>query len=534
MLLMIVTVYERRSRIKALRKNLGYFSTNKLSTRLVGYSSSVKSNGEIKTITNKINQLIKVEHTKIMEDIVALENSVVLSSFYHYILFNRRFKTLLINVRKFERKYLEKSFQLTDLTTDIQIEQTVLNKLKERTSTVIDSYSNSPLKEIRENKKISNKITRLQKALSALETMIDEQEKHLSVEFTKTISKIDSDIDKISSDIDFMNHNITHLGELEAPTKIIIEAYENNKAVLDTLKGNIFNKAKKIKELRETIPQEIIDLKIKDVNKNMLDLETTISSLNLLVHSNIDFAKFNVKFKNASDSLFEFVNQNHPLFLSEIKRHHTANEEDRLKAIDFAYTDFKNAVTKYERESSSEVEIKVPENVANLILKIIQKYKEYTTTVSENVQDISEVNSTTNKINLEIGMMNTGLLQVEFNISNITGTIKETLEKHKEELQDKLIILRDKFKNNTDEIDDDAFLYSKKLAKQISGLIEETKGITFEIFFLEKTILYLNRWRGKDAKFDKLLKHINDLFLEEKFSESLRNCKEIIEIYGIR
>ena len=195
---------------------------------------------------------------------------------------------------------------------------------------------------------------------------------------------------------------------------------------------------------------------------------------------------------------------------------------------------FASVITKYEREKMNKYVRYTPQGIANLFLNIIHAYEEYVNVVEKNVKDISEINDKTNDMNSEIAIMNTGLLQVEYNLKKISGNLKDIYEKEKDNLQEKVSKLRVHFKNNTNIIEKEAFEEVYNLKEEIDDLISKTKGIAFEIFFLKEGILFINKYRGLDDKFDMMAISVETSFQEEKINDALRKMKELVEIYGIK
>lgn len=528
-------VLRRRNKIKKIKTNLGYFSPAKLSRRMESYVGSVKINNEIAEINEKSQELIIRDYKKIQKMLKKIELLAMPVNVLKVISFNLQLKQLIKNIKIYEREYLDIRFTLFDLTSDIEIEKAILSQLKQRSSKATEAISNSPIERIRDSKKLGNKVNRLRANLKKLEDMIDEQVKHLSDEFIQFVKKIDNDIQTIARDVDFMNFHIKHLEEdLKAPLIQIVESYKKNKDVLAEIAPIVKEMSKDINLLKEDIKIDTDDLKVKRASENTIKLDQLISDLNLLIHSNIDYARFNQQYDKVSDALLTFVKENHGLFTSEIKRHKLPDERNRLLMIESSLEAFEASINKYEREKISRLNKHSPHGVHNLLLGIVHEYKNYNKVVSQNVADISKVNSSTNDINKEIALMNTLLLQVEYNINSLHGLLRDNYELEKEELQNKVSLLRENFKNNTKEIDKKSFEIANKIKNKIEDLVSRTKGSEFEIFFLKESILFLNRYKGMNREYDEMLDSINESYEEERFNEALRKTKEIIEIYGIK
>ncbi|NQX83405.1 MAG: hypothetical protein HRS50_01660, partial [Mycoplasmataceae bacterium] len=126
------------------------------------------------------------------------------------------------------------------------------------------------------------------------------------------------------------------------------------------------------------------------------------------------------------------------------------------------------------------------------------------------------------------------LLRIEYNISSLYGISKNNFEKSKDELQVEVSKLRNNFENNTKKVDEKSYENAYNIRKKVNYLVEKTKGSAFEFFFLKETIMFLNRYKGSNEKYDQMLDSISESFNEEKYTESLRKAKEAIEIYGIK
>ena len=229
-----------------------------------------------------------------------------------------------------------------------------------------------------------------------------------------------------------------------------------------------------------------------------------------------------------------FVRENHGLFLSEIKRHKTKNEFERLMLIDNSLKFLEDSITKYEMEKMNHLVIILSESMSNLLLNIVNSYEEYIKVAKNNVKDISNINSDTNELNSEIAFMNTALLQVEHNVDGVHGTKLVSYEKEKEALQEEALNLSRSFKDNTENIDKEIFTKARKLKRDINLLVEETKGTAFEIFFIKEVIMILNKYRGEDDAFDLMIVSLEESYQNEKFNASIFKAKEIIEMYGIK
>ncbi len=530
-----VVSWERSNKLRKLRENLSYFPPRKLVERLEMYKNEVKLNTEIAELENKMNELEKREFIKINK---LLDEMKLLATPIHVLSF-RAFRQAYLRVfdlmSRYEQEYLDVRFTLFDLTADIEIEKAILNKLKSQTAQLAETIEYSPIDRIQKSKKLEGKITRLRQSLKKLETMIDEQAKHLSPEFIEAEEKISSSIKSIASDVDFMNEHIKHLDEdLNVPLSNIVDIYNKHKAILSELAPQVQQYSNAIKQIKKAINMDIDNLKIKDATKNMEILDKAVNELYLLINSNVDYAEFNYKYDAVPSQLLKFVKDNHGLFTSEIRRHRLQNEQARLLYVESAYSEFESTINKFELDKMNQHNKHAPDGIHNLLMQTIRAYDNYIKVVTDNVRDISEVNATTNEVNNVIAKMNTSLLQVEHNISSLDGLYREQYEKEKELLQAKVKILRDNFKENTQTIDDKAYKIIKKITNQVEELVEKSKGAAFELFFLKETIMYINRFKGTNDNLDLMIDSVSESFNDEKYTESLRKAKEIIEIYGIK
>ncbi len=462
------------------------------------------------------------------------KNSTPLKSF-NFIYFRYLYSKVIRMMEKYEQGYMDVKFTLFDLTSDIEIEKTILTKLKEQTNIVAEKINNSPRDKVSNSKKLDNKLTRLRQSILSLEEKVDDQVKHLSPEFIDSEKKISKLIKSIMDDVDFMNNHIKHLDEnLKAPLFQIVETHKKNGAILKEIEQQVKGYIQEINSLRTSINIDTEELRTKKAMDNMIILDKKISELHLLIYSNVDYAKFNFKYDTTPSKLLEFVRNNHGLFISEIKRHKLSDEQTRLIYVDSALTNFEEMITKFEREKMNQLNKHAPSGIHSLLMNIIRSYEEYINVVVKNVKDISEVNELTNEVNNIIAKMNTLLLQVEYNINSLDGIQKDYLERKKEKLQDKVSLLREAFKNNTKSIDSKSYQIVDRVMEKVENLTEASRGAAFINFFLKETIMFLNRFQGKNSDFDAMLQSVKNSFAEERYSESLRKAKELIEIYGIK
>ncbi len=531
----LFTALERQKRIKRLRKNLANFSPIQLNNRMERYAETIKSSKHKDKLDDNIKETTLVSFKSIDRQMKVVEGFAMPVKTFNFFAYRNEYNKLIEKIQEYEIEYLENRFELFDLTSDIEIEKAILDSLRKRLSKVREATTNNPLQEIRENKKLNNKLTRISTALKKLEELIDNQIKHLGPDFIDLVKKTDKDIKSLASELDFMNFNIKHLEEeLKAPMAQIVELYSDNKNILKMLDPQVRGMVKIINSLKKEIREDIPELRVKKVNENVIKLDQTISELNLLIRSNIDYAKFNSHNEEALIKFLTFIRENNGLFISEIKRHSLPDEKQRILAITDALQKFEAAIHNYDREKQAQFNVHSPSGVSNLILNSVYGYQEYIKVVGDNIKDINQVNDATNRVNEEIAEMNTMLLQAEYNINSLTGMFREKFDAEKETLQKKVEILWKKFKSNTDFVEESTFELIAKFKSKIQKLVSETRGKAFELYFARETILFLNKYKGTNHKFDDMLNSINDSFINEKYSDALRKSKEVIEIYGIK
>ncbi len=527
--------WERNNKIKKLRENLSYFPPDKLLDRLQTYKFESKISEKLGDLEQRVLELSTKDHIRIMK---MLDNMKILASpikVFLFFKFRKYYLRAFELISDYEYKYLDVRFELFDLTSDIEIEKAILNKIKDQMTHVIESIVNSPIDRIRTSKKLEGKYNRLRSAVSKLEKLIDEQERHLSKEFIESEEKISSTIKSIASDVDFMNEHIKHLDEdLNVPLTNIVETYTKHKAVLTELKPQVNTYISSINKLKAAINEDIDNLKIKDANANMENLDKAINELHLLINANVDYAEFNYSNDSIPSKLLNFVKSNHGMIISEIKRHRLQNEQTRLLYVDGALGELEDSINKFEMEKLNQLNKHAPHGIHRLLMNTIVSYQNYIKVVIDNVRDISQVNESTNEVNNIIAKMNTSLLQVEYNINSLDGLYREQFEKDKEKLQAKVKILRDSFRENTKIVDNKSYEIINKITKQVEELVERSKGAAFEVSFLKETIMYINRFKGSNNKLDLMIESVSESFNDEKYSEALRKAKEIIEIYGIK
>lgn len=527
--------WERQKRLKRLRRNLSNFSPVQLNNRMERYAKTIRSSKYKDKLDDDIKETTLISYKSIERQMKVVEDYALPIKTFNFLAYRSEYNKLIEKIKEYEIEYLENRFELFDLTSDIEIEKAILDSLKKRLGKAREAITNNPLKDIRENKKLNNKLTRISIALKNLEELIDKQIKHLSPEFIDLVKKSDKDIKSLTSELYFMNFHIKHLEEvLKAPMTQIVEIYKDNKNILKMLKPKVKDMVNLINHLKTEIRNDIPELRVKKVNENVLKLDQIVSKLNLLIRSNVDYAKFNSSNEEALNRFLIFIRENNGLFISEIKRHKIPDEKQRILAITDALQKFEIAINKYEREQQAQFNVHTPSGVSNLILDGVYAYQQYIKIVGENIKDINQVNDATNRVNEEIAEMNTLLLQAEYNVNSLTGMFKEKFNAEKEALQEQVELLWIKFKSNIDFVEASTFDSIAKFKKKIKKLVSKTRGKAFELYFAKETILFLNKYKGTNKKFDDLLNSINDSFLNEKYNDALRKSKEVIEIYGIK
>ncbi len=533
--LVMLSSLDRNRRIKELRTNLSYFPPEKLVHRIQAYEKEMEHKGEFQKIQASVNDLAKREFLQIKKSIEELEKYSSPFDIIHSAKFNSIFKEVILKIKSYQKDYLDIRFALFDLTSDIEIEKAVLKKLKDQTSHVTLLITNSPLERINDSKKLEAKVKKLRNKLFELEKMIENENLHLSQGFIDAEEEINKLITSLANDVDFMNHNIKHLEEdLNYATRSITSTYREHQGILKGLKEYASQKAEVITKLREEINIDIDSLKTSDASMKMEQLNQHVNELHKKVHSNIDYASFNHNNDGLIGRILEFVRSNHGMFVAEIKRHRLEDEQRRLLLIQSGVDEFYFSVSKYTQHLSDDIEKNTPEDIHKLLMNVVECYEKYINVTRESVQDISEVNDSTNEINTIIAKMNTSLLQVEYNVISLHGILKSNIEHEKDEIQEKVKHLRELFKNNTDTIDSKTREIVNKIKNRVDQLVEKSRGAAFEFFFIKETIMYINRFKGSDQKLDILIESLVESFDEQNYTEALRKAKEIIEIYGIK
>lgn len=534
-LLSMIIVYRRKNKLKNAKKNLAKFSPVDLQRKLESYSQNTKDNDEIADITKRINELHLREFKNIEKEINHLNKYTLPTKLFKFVKFSSGFKELIKNITEYEKEYLTIRFRLFDLTFDIEIENLIISKLKDKASSANQYVINSNNKRVNNSRKLHLKTNKLREELQKLDETKNDQTRHLSQPFIKEMKSVERIAESIQYNARFIENNISYLeNEIKKSIKEIVETYKNNEDDLQEIKNDVSQFVKKIKKLREEIDEGIDGLKHKFVNEQSIALNKSIKELKTLIESNLDFSKFLNKNENVHDTLLKFIHKNHSLFVSEIKRHKTDDEFERLMLIENALRSLEDVITKFEREKMNQFTIRLPESMSNILLNIINSYDEYIKVVKKNVSDISNINSKTNEINNEIALMNTGLLQIEQNLNGIHGTLKDLYEKEKNNLQNNVSILRKDFRNNTEKIDESIFKEAREIKKKIDLLVEKTKGSSFEFFFLKEVLMILNKYRGDSDEFDLMVVSLEESYKNEKINASIRKAKEIIEMYGIK
>ncbi len=534
MLLVLVISFERKAKTERLRNNLRYFPPDKLQHRIEAYENELSHLEDYVEIKSQANELTLRDFNMIKRELSTMDMLSSIMHFFSFIKFRKTYLNIFKSIEEYEDKYLHIRFVLFDLTSDIEIEKAVFKKLKEQTTHINETISNSPIERIRKSSKLENKVNKLRRELKKLNEMIESEGKHLSSDFVAAEEKISGMISSLANDVDFMHEHIKHLEEdLNYAFQGIVRTYEKHKAMLVELWPEIKNYIRLINSLKPEINEDIDNLQIKNATKKISELDTFVNELHLLINSNVDYAKYNLENDTIPSKLLEHVKLNHGMFVSEVKRHRLEDEQYRLLFIDQAYTEFEDSIIKFEREKMNQINKHSPEGIHRLLMDTINKYLNYIEVVSSKVRDISEVNASTNRMNLLIAQMNTSLLQVEYNIISLTGIQKEKFNNEKEELQDKVQNLRAFFKNNTTTVDEKSFDIVNETKELVEELVDRSRGIAFETYFLKEIIMYLNRFRGSNKALDLMIENVSDAYNAEKYKEALRKSKEIIEIYGI-
>ncbi len=534
-LFVLVVTVERKAKIDKLRRNLRYFPPDKLRDRIEAYEKELSHMEDYTEMTKSTNELTMRDYGFIKRDLVTMDSLATIWNFFSFIKFRKTYLHIFEAIEEYENKYLNIRFDLFDLTSDIEIEKAVFKNLTDKMTHINETISNSPIERIRKSNKLENKVTKIRRELKKLNEMIENEGKHLSSDFVLAEEKISKMISNVANDVDFMHEHIKHLDEdLNYAFQGIVRTYEKHKPMLVELLPQIKNYIKAINTLKPEINDDIDNLQIKQATSKISTLDTYVNELHLLINSNVDYAKYNLENDKIPSKLLEHVKLNHGMFVSEVKRHRLEDEQVRLLLIDQAFEEFEDSIIKFEREKMNQIDRHAPEGIHRLLMDTINKYLNYIEVVSSKVRDISEVNASTNKMNLLIAQMNTSLLQVEYNIISLTGIQKEKFDSKKEKLQAKVQSLRTIFKNNTTTVDDKSFDIVNETKVKVEELVEKSRGIAFETFFLKEIIMYLNRFRGSNKTLDLMIENVSDEYNAEKYKEALRKSKEIIEIYGIK
>ncbi len=533
-LFVVAVVFERKTKTEKLRHNLRYFPPDKLQHRIEAYENELSHLEDYEEIRSQANELIVRDFNLIKRELTTMDMLSSVWNFFSFIKFRKTYMNLFKSVEEYEDKYLHIRFVLFDLTSDIEIEKAVFKKLKEQTNHINETISNSPIERIRKSSKLENKVNKLRRELKKLNEMIESEGKHLSSDFVAAETKISLMISGLANDVDFMHEHIKHLEEdLNYAFQGIVRTYEKHKSMLVELWPEIRNYIKIINALKPEINEDIDNLLIKKATEKISVLDAQVNELHLLINSNVDYAKYNLENDKVPSLLLEHVKLNHGMFVSEVKRHRLEDEQVRLLFIDQAFTEFEDSIIKFEREKMNQINKHSPQGIHKLLMDTINKYLNYINVVSDKVKDISAVNASTNRMNLLIAQMNTSLLQVEYNIISLTGIQKEKFNNEKEELQEQVQSLRSYFKNNTTTVDEKSFEIVNKTKVLVEELVERSRGIAFETYFLKEIIMYLNRFRGSNKTLDLMIENVSEAYNAEKYKEALRKSKEIIEIYGI-
>ncbi len=529
-----VSYIERSRTIKKLRKNLSYFSCQTLSHRLYAFENEMANNEAYKGLIKSFKEVDR-DKKLIDKSLVDLDKLNTPAS----LIGNAKFKKLLKNTFKevsdYQDEFLRIRFSLLDLTSDIEVEKVVIKELQKISVEATNLYSNSPIPRIRESKLIEGKLISIRKMLKEIQHLVENEGIHLSNEFIKREEAIKDAIIDFKKSIILMADNIKHIDEeLDFSMKSSAKLYRKNMPILGDLEEVVKTTASKYVKYKKQTNVFIDSLDFNKVDLAMKELNAIVYDFSFLINSNIHYAKFNNMYDYIPPMLTEFVAKNHGLFTSEIKRHVLNNETERLLFVEKAEEKFMASSLKYEKVKSSPNNEMTPSKIHELFMKTIDQFETYTRVAFENVKDISVVNSSTNEMNDKIANMNLLLLQIEHNISTMEGATRNDFEKKKENIQLKVQRLREHFQENTKAITKEGFEAVEKLENKINSLVSQTRGVSFSIYFLQETILYINKFKGENDRIDPLIDSMQDSFKNERYIESLRKAKEIIDIYGIK
>ncbi len=531
---MYVSFIERGRTIKKLRTNLSYFSCHNLSQRLDAFEDEMSNNEEYKGLVKSFGEM-KRDMMIINTHLKELEKLNTPLSLLGSAKFKKLLKNVINEATDYEDEFLRIRFSLLDLTSDIEVEKVVIKELQKKSVEATNMYSNSPITRIRESKLIEQKVKHIRVKLKEIQDMSEKDGLHLSKEFITREEEIKDLILELKRSITLMTNNIKNIDEeLEFSMKSSAKVYKKNSAILGELDETVKDMASKYVKYKKQTNIFIDSLEFEKVDLAMKELNKIVYDFSYLINSNIHYAKFNNLYDYVPPMLIEFISKNHPLFTSEIKRHVLNNETERLLFVEKAEERFMDASMDYEKIKSEVANINSPSTIHELFMKVIYEFENYTKVTAENVKDISLVNSSTNDMNVKVANMNLYLLQVEHNISTMKGTTRSDFEKRKENVQIKVQKLREHFQTNTKAITKEDFKSVEKLEDSIKSLMSETRGVSFSIYFLQETILYINRFKGENDKIDPLIDSMQESFHNERYVESLRKAKEIIDIYGIK
>ncbi len=535
MIFLLLVAFERNKKIKKLSKKLNYFSVDKLNLRIESYQKEMNGKLEFESLVTAFDDINKRDYILIKKELTKLSSKCKPLDVISYPKFGLQLKTLLKKVQEFQEEYSRISFELTDLTSDIEVEKAVIKKLQSNMYKVVESITNSPIKRINESENLRERVVALRKEMKKIQEMVELEGKHLTSAFLTQEELIVKLIEDLRSCVTFMNDNIKHVDtHLDFLVKNVISVYNEHKAILEELEDETHTNVKKYAQGKKYINDRIDNLDFVTVDKGIKELNALVDDLNVLINSNIDYAKFNKKNDFVPPKLLEYVSRNHSIFTSEIRRHMLEDEETRLLYVNRAQDELVDTVANYEREIKNISARRTPASIHGLLVDVIHAYERYVEVLIDNVKDISSVNSSTNDINIKIAKMNVSLLQVEYNISSLKGVRRTTFEKEKEALQSDVRTLRNHFQDNTEKISDDVNKAVEKVGNKVEELVSKARGASFEHAFIKETILYINRYKGNDDRMDDLIESMKESFENERFTETLRKAKEIIEIYGIK
>ncbi|BDU67449.1 MAG: hypothetical protein TYPL_1020 [Candidatus Tyloplasma litorale] len=528
--------YERNNRINKIQKNLNFFPPHKLKLKINSLPKKIKNNSEIKIIIERINELENIDYKKIKLKLNLMKKISSKTSPKSFALFNLSYNKIIKMIIEYEKNYLEIRFSSIEATSEIQIYKSIVVLLKEKLDYFYNKISSSEEKIIKDSEILKNDLFKIKINIKSLEKIIFNSDgKIFNDEFDSLKEILFKNIKKFIINFKFLEIYLAYVKDkLIIEEEKIINFLKDNEKELSNIKDQIEKTLLDIKEYKIKLKNELINLNIDNSKIILKKMNEFLNKIKIKTYLNYEYTNFLKKEYKDVNLFKKYVEENNSLFLEEIKKQRFANQEEIFNEMDILKEEFNKKYIKFNKMISIEKNEFDWIKLQIFLLETIISFKKYKDFLKEKLKDISQINSINNMVNKKILNMNIFLLKIEFNISKLDGILKEELEKKYKLLEGNFYLIREKFKNNKRFLNKNEISLINELYFNIEELLSISISNSFEIFFIEECIIFLNRYKGNNFKLDEKLDLIYLKFKNEKYSESLKKIKEVINFYGIK